>query len=99
MHLLPTITTQLHLHSSTESATMTSVQIPNADPSVLTNTLKPEAVEHKEAQIKTNGNGYANGHINGHTNDKATGNDNIEYTSGIVKEALAYTGRGRPLRV
>ena len=28
-----------------------------------------------------------------------TGNDHLEYTNGLVKEQLAYSGRGRPLRV
>lgn len=70
---------------------MASVQLPNADPSVLTNGLKPEHAEHKEPAVYTNGNGHSNGHT--------PGNDDLEFTNGIVKEALAYSGRGRPLRV
>lgn len=70
---------------------MTSVELPHANPSKITNGIKTHDANHKTPEVHVNGNGHANGH--------STGNDDIEYTSGIVKEALAYSGRGRPLRV
>jgi hypothetical protein len=70
---------------------MTSIEIPNANPSVITNGFKTKDADHKEPELKSNGNGHANGH--------STSNDDIEFTSDIVKESLAYSGRGRPLRV
>lgn len=74
---------------------MTSVELPGANPAVITNGLKSKDTDHKETQVAVNGNGHSK--TNGHSS--ITGNDHLDYTSGIVKEALAYSGRGRPLRV
>jgi cation diffusion facilitator CzcD-associated flavoprotein CzcO len=62
---------------------MTSVELPGANPAVLTNGYKTNGVSHKQPEAR----------------EHDTGNDHITYTNGAVKEALAYSGRGRPLRV
>ena len=64
---------------------MTSIELPGAEPSRLTNgftaseaqNTTPEATRHSGLGL----------------------NDRITFTGGAVKEGLAYSGRTRPLRV
>lgn len=62
---------------------MTSIELPNGNPAVVTNGFKTHDADNYEPKASS----------------RDTGNDHIKYTNGAVKEALAYSGRGRPLRM